>query len=82
MRIFELDRQEQHFVLDTQFFHQPTLGFTFYSTNGREGAGSTFVKTEVWNLLSISLPRRGEGDSSMNGNSGENSTESQLQLRG
>ena len=65
MRIFELDRQEQHLVLDTQFFHQPTLGFTFYSTNGREGAGSTFVKTEVWNLLSISLPRRGEGDSSM-----------------
>ena len=60
-------------MLDTQFFHQPTFGFTFYSTNGREGAGSTFVKTEAWNLLSISLPRRGEGDSSVNGNSGENS---------
>ena len=58
------------------------LGFTFCSINGKERAGSTFMKTEAWILLSISLPRRGEGDSSMIRNWWENSTESQLQLKG
>ena len=40
------------------------------------------MKTEAWTLLSVSLPRKGEGDSSANGNSGENSTESKLQPKG
>ena len=39
------------------------------------------MKTEAWTIFSTSLPRRGEGDSSMIRNSGENSTESQLQLK-
>ena len=41
-----------------------------------------FMKTEACSLLSIYLPKRGEGDSGMIRNSCENSTESQLQLRG
>ena len=38
------------------------------------------MKTEAWTLLSISLPKRGEGDSGMIRNSCENSTESQSEL--
>ena len=38
-----------------------TLGCTFCST---KRAGSIFVKTEAWTMFSISLPRRGGGDSS------------------
>ena len=56
-----------------------TLGFTFCSTKGREMEGSIFMKTEAWTLLSISLPKKGEGDSGTIRNSCENSTESQLQ---
>ena len=63
----------------TDFPSAHTLGFTFGSTKGRERQGSIFIKTEAWNLLSISLPNRGEGDSGMIRNSCENSTESQLQ---
>ena len=40
-----------------------TLGFTFRSIKGREMKGSIFMKTEAWALLSISLPKRCEGDS-------------------
>ena len=40
----------------TVFPSAHTLGFTFCSINGRERA-------ETWTLLSISLPRSGEGDS-------------------
>ena len=68
------------------FCAQPTgfpsahiLGFTFCSTKGREREGSIFMKTEAWTLLSISLPKRGEGDSGVIRNLCENSTESQLQ---
>ena len=49
-------QQEQYFVLNPQFFHQPTL----------KTAGSIFMKTEPWTLFGISLPRRGEGDSQHN----------------
>ena len=56
-----------------------TLGFTFCSTKGREREGSIFMKTEPWALLSVSLPKRGEGDFATVKNSCENSTESQLQ---
>ena len=38
------------------------------------------MKTEAWTLLSISLPKRGEGDSGVIRNLCENSTESQSQL--
>ena len=69
------------------FCAQPTgfpsahiLGFTFCSTKGREREGSIFMKTEAWTLLSISLPKRGEGDSGVIRNLCENSTESQSQL--
>ena len=44
----------------TVFPSAHTLGFTFCSI---KTAGSIFMKTEAWTLLSISLPRRGEGDS-------------------
>ena len=40
-----------------------TLGFAFCSINGRERAGSMFMKTEAWTVFNISLPRRSEGDS-------------------
>ena len=39
------------------------------------------MKTEAWTLFSISLPKRGEGDSGMIKNSCETSKESQLQLK-
>ena len=38
------------------------------------------MKTEAWTLLSISLTKKGEGDSGMIRNSCENSTESQSEL--
>ena len=66
----------------TIFSSVHNLGFTFCSINGKERAGSVFMKTEAWTLLSISLPRRGEGDSVTTRNSWENNTESQLQLKG
>ena len=46
----------------TVFSSAHTLGFTFCSINGRERAGSICMKTEAWTLLSIFLPRKGEGD--------------------
>ena len=61
----------------TDFPTAHTLGFTFCSTKGKEREGSIFMKTEAWTLLSISLPKRGEGDSGTIRNSCENSTESQ-----
>ena len=63
----------------TDFPSAPTLGFTFCSIKGREMEGSIFMKTEAWTLLSVSLPKRGEGDSDTIRNSYENSTESQSQ---
>jgi len=48
-----------------------TLGFTFCSINGRERASSIFMKTEAWTSVSISLPKRGEGDSGVIRNSRE-----------
>ena len=62
----------------TDFPSAYTLGFTFCSIKGREREGSIFMKTEAWTLLSIFLPKRGEGDSGTIKNSCENSTESQL----
>ena len=49
----------------TDFPSAHTLGFTFCSIKGREREGSIFMKTEAWTLLSISLPKWGEGDSDM-----------------
>ena len=69
-------------VWSTIFPSAHTLGFTFCSINGRERAGSIFMKIETWTLLSMSLPRMSEGDSVTIRNSWENSTESQLQLKG
>ena len=66
----------------TVFPSSHTLGFTFCSVNGKEIEGFIFMKTEAWALLSISLPKRGEGDSGTIRNLCENRTESQLQLRG
>ena len=67
----------------TDFPSAHTLGFPFYSSSkAREREGSIFMKTEAWTLLSISLPKGHEGDSGRIRNSCENSTESQLQLRG
>ena len=65
----------------TVFSSAHTLGFTFCSINGRERAGSIFMKTEAWTLLSIFLPRKGEGDPGTIRNSWENSTEPQMQLK-
>ena len=48
-------------MVDPQFFHQPTLLVLHFVQLKR--AGSIFMKTEAWTLLSISLPRKGEGDS-------------------
>ena len=59
----------------TDFPSAHTLGFTFCSTKGGEKKGSIFMKTEAWTLFSISLPKRGEGDSGTIRNSCENSTE-------
>ena len=70
-------------MLDPQFCVFPsahTLGFTFCSINGMEREGSIFMKTEA-TLLSLSVPKRGKGDSGTIRNSCDNSTESQLQLR-
>ena len=64
----------------TDFPSAHTLGFTFCSIKGKEREGSIFMKTEAWTLFSISLPKRGEGDSGMIRNSCENSTKSQSQL--
>ena len=67
----------------TDFPSTHTLGlFTFCSTKGREREGSIFMKTEAWTLLSISLPKMGEGDFGTIRNTFENSTGSQLLLRG
>ena len=65
----------------TDFPSAHILGCTFCSIKWRGREGSIFIKTEAWNLLSISLPNKGEGDSGMIRNSCENSTESQLQLK-
>ena len=65
----------------TDFPSAHTLGLTIFSIKGRGRVGSIFMKTEAWTLLSISLPKRGEGDSGTIRNSCENSTESQLQLK-
>ena len=65
-------------VRPTDFPSSHTLGFTFYSTKGRERDGSIFMKTEAWTLFCIFLPKRGEGDSGTIRNSCENSPESQL----
>ena len=51
------------FVLDPVFPSADTLGFIFYSINGRERVNFISMKTEAWTLLSIFLPRKGEGDS-------------------
>ena len=51
------------FVLDPAFPSADTLGLIFYSVNGRERVNFIYMKTEAWTLLSIFLPRRGEGDS-------------------
>ena len=68
-------------AVPTDFPSAHTLGFTFRSTKGREREGSIFMKAEAWTLLSISLPKRGEGDSGTIRNSCENRTESQLHDR-
>ena len=49
-------------MLDPVFPSALTLGFTFCSIKGREKEGSIFMKTQAWTLLSISLPKRGEGN--------------------
>ena len=67
-------------VQATDFPSAHPLGFTFCSIKGREREGSIFMKTEAWTLLSISLPKRGEGDSDTIRNLYENSMESQSQL--
>ena len=59
----------------TDFPWANTLGFTFCSIQGRKREGSIFMKIEAWALLSISLPKRGEGDSGTIRNSCGNSTE-------
>ena len=56
----------------TDFPSAHTLGFTFCSIKGRKKEGSIFMKTEAWTFLSISLPKRGEGDSDTIRNSCEN----------
>ena len=64
MRVFEVDNDKNSILCSTTVFPSAhTLGFTFCSINGRERAGSVFMKIEIWTSLSISLPRRGEGDS-------------------
>ena len=65
----------------TDFPSAHTLVFTFCSINRREREGSIFMKTEAWTLLSISLPKRGEGDSGTIRKTCENNTGSQLQLK-
>ena len=80
MQVFELDNDRNSILCSTHRFSiSHTLGVLFCSNNGREKEGSIFMKTEAWILLSISLPKRGEGDSGTIRNSCDNSTESQLQ---
>ena len=66
----------------TDFPSAHTLGFTLCSIHERERENSIFMITEAWTLLNISLPKRGERNSSTIRNSCENSSESQLRLRG
>ena len=69
-------------MLNPPFFSSVhNLGFTFCSINGKERAGSIFMKTEAWSLVSISLPKRDEGDWHYQNLMRKNSTESQLQLK-
>ena len=49
----------------TDFPSAHTLVFIFCSIKGRKREGFIFMKTEAWTLLSISLPKWGEGDSDM-----------------
>ena len=74
-------------MTEIAFCAQPTVfpsghivEFTFCLINGRERECSIFMKTEAGTLLSISLPKRGEGDPGTIRNSCENRTESQSQL--
>ena len=46
----------------TDFQTACTLVFPVFSIKWREKEGSIFMKTEAWSLLSISLPKKGEGD--------------------
>ena len=62
-----------YFAWPADFPSSYTLGLLFCSIKWRERKGSIFMKTEAWTLLSISLPKRGEGDSGMIRNSCENS---------
>ena len=63
----------------TDFQTACTLVFPVFSIKWREKEGSIFMKTEAWSLLSISLPKKGQGDNVMIRNSCKNSIESQLQ---
>ena len=79
--VFELNNYRNSiFCSTTDFPSAHTLGFTFCSIKEREREGSIFMKTEAGTLLSISLPKRGEGDPGTIRNSCENRTESQSQL--
>ena len=53
-------------MLDPKFFISPhsRIYGLFH-----EKVGSIFIKIEAWTLFSISLPRKGEGDSGMVRNS-------------
>ena len=53
-------------MLDPKFFISPHS--RIYSLF-HEKVGSIFIKIEAWTLFSISLPRKGEGDSGMVRNS-------------
>ena len=58
----------------TAFYTRPTvfLSPTLYNLHFVQlKEGSKFMKTEDWTLLSISLPRKGEGDFGMMRNSRE-----------
>ena len=81
MWVFELDKYRNSSLCSTTDFPSThTLGFTFCFIKGRDREGSISMKTEAWTLFSISLPKRGEGDSGTIRNSCENSTECQSQL--
>ena len=69
-------------IWSTVFPSVYTLGFTFYSINGRERESSIFMKIKAWILLSISFPKMGERDSGTIRNLCAKGTESQLQFRG
>ena len=70
MRVFELDNYRNSILCSTHRFSISPHSRIYI-----------FMKTEAWTLLSISLPKRDEGDSGTIRNSCENSTESQLQLK-